>query len=137
MIIGGIPVNIYENMLTFRDSNRFSKLDGDLLETMRNYDFNVSNSNPQDRKLFYEFVKEMNVDIKQQGRKSDRDKSMIKLLKSPSIMASGVTTIFLPENSDELCIRLKLLLREKQTGIISNIVNDEISAIVDKLLEYK
>ena len=44
-------------MLTFRDSNRSFKLDGDLLKTMLKYDFNVSNCNPQDRKLIYEFGK--------------------------------------------------------------------------------
>ena len=50
----GIPVSVYDNMVTFRDSNRSFELDGDLLETMTNYDFNVSISNPQDRKLLYE-----------------------------------------------------------------------------------
>ena len=137
LINGGIPININENMLTFTYSTRSFKLDGDLFETMTNYDFNVSNSNPQDRKLFYKFRKEMNFIIRQQGRKSDRDKPMIKLLKSPAIMASGVKTIFLPENPDELCYRFKLLLQEKQAGNSSNVINDEINAIVDKLLEYK
>ena len=62
---------------------------------------------------------------------------MIKLLKSPAIMASGVTIIFLSENPNELCDRLKLLLQEKQAGNNSDIINDEIVAIVDKLFEYK
>ena len=139
LINGGIPVSIYDNMLTFRDSNRSFKFDRDLLETMTNYNFNVSNSNPKDQKLIYEFGKEMNFNIRQQGRKSDRDKSMIKLLKSPAIVASGATTIFLPENPDELCNRIKLLLQEqeKQAGNISYIINDEILAKVDRLLEYK
>ena len=61
---------------------------------------------------------------------------MIKLLKSPAIMASGVTTIFLSENPDELCDRLRLLLQEKHAGNNSDIINDEKVAIVDKLLEY-
>ena len=47
-INGNVPVSIYNIMLTFRDSNRSVKLDGDLLETMTNYDFNVGNSNPLD-----------------------------------------------------------------------------------------
>ena len=62
---------------------------------------------------------------------------MIKLLKSPAFIASRVTTIFLPKNPDELCTRIKLLLQEKQAGNNSNIINDEIIAVVDKLLEYK
>ena len=102
LINGGIPVSIHDNTLVFRDSNRSFNLDGDLLETMTNYDINVSFSNPQDRKLIYEFGKEKNFIIRKQGRKSDRDKSMLKLLKSPANMASGVTTIVLPESLDEL-----------------------------------
>ena len=137
-INGGIPVTIYSNMLTFKDTNRTFKLDGDLLETITNYDFNVDHSNQQDRKLIFEFGKEMNFDIKQKGRKSDRDESMIRLLKSSAIMASGGSkTKFLSSDPDELCDRLRLLLQEKHAGNKSDIINDEIVAIVDKLLEYK
>ena len=99
---GGIPVTLFSNMLTFRDSKKSFRLDGDLSETMKIYDFNVSLSNPKDQKLIYEFGKEMNFKIKQKGRKSDRDKSMIKLLKSPANMASGISTIFSSSNPDEL-----------------------------------
>ena len=133
----GIPVTLFSNMLIFRDSNKSFKIYGDLLETMTNYDFNVSHSNPKDQKLIYEFAKEMNLNIKQKGRKSDRDRSLIKLSKSPAIRASGVTTIFLSENPDELCNRLRLLLQEIQAGNNSDLINKEIVAIVDKLLEYK
>ena len=42
-------------MLTFRDSIRSFNLDGDLLKTMTNFDFNVHHSNSQDRKLLHEF----------------------------------------------------------------------------------
>ena len=52
-------------------------------------------------------------------------------------MASAVTTIFLSENPDELCDRLKLLLQEKYARNNSDIINDEVVAIIDKLLEYK
>ena len=60
----------------------------DLLKTMTNYKFNVDHSNPQHRKLIYEFGKEMKFHIKEKGRKSNRDESPMKLLKSPAIMAS-------------------------------------------------
>ena len=86
----GIPVTLFSNILTFRDSNKVFKLDGDLLESMTNYDFNVDHSNQQDRKLIYEFAKEMNFNIKQKRNRSDRDKSIIRILKSPAIMASGI-----------------------------------------------
>ena len=69
LINGVIPVSLYSKMLTFRDGNKPFKLDGDLLETTKLYDFFVSNSNPQDRKLNYEFGKEMKYNIKQKGRK--------------------------------------------------------------------
>ena len=80
----------------------------------------------------------MNFNIRQKGNKSDRDKSMVRLLKSPAIMASGFSkTIFLSSDADELCNRLKLLLQEKHACNNSDIINQEINAIVDKLLEYK
>ena len=60
-------------MVTFRDSNKSSKLEGDLLETMTNYHFNVRHSNPKDQKLIYAFGKEMNFNIKQKGQKSEID----------------------------------------------------------------
>ena len=61
----------------------------------------------------------MNFDTKAQGNKSTRDRTLIKLLKSPGLMvsASGVSkTIFLSSDPDELCNRLKFLLQEKHAG---------------------
>ena len=133
-----IPVTLFSNMISFRDSNKFFKLDEDQLETMTNYDFNVSHSNPKDQKLIYEFGKEMNFNNKQKGRKSDRDKSMIKLPRSPANMAFGIPYIkTLSSDPDELCNRIKLLLQEKHAGSNSDLINKEIIAIVDKLLENK
>ena len=91
LIIGGIPVSLNSNVITFRDSNKSFKLDGDLLETITKYDFNVDHSNQQDRKLIYELSKEKKYNIKTKGNKSGRDKSLKRLLKSPAIMASGVS----------------------------------------------
>ena len=45
--------------------------------------------------------------------------------------------MLLPSDPDEFCKRLKLLLQERRAGINSDIINDELFAIVDKLLEYK
>ena len=42
-------VTIFSNMLIFRDSNKSFKLVGDLLETITNYNFNVSHSDPKDQ----------------------------------------------------------------------------------------
>ena len=124
-------------MLIFRDSNKSFKLNGDLLKVITNYKFNADHSNPQDRKLIYEFTKEMNFDFKKIGRPSTRDKSVKRILDSPAIMASRVTTIFLSENPDELCNRLRVPLQEIHAGNNSDLINDEIVAILDKLLEYR
>ena len=133
-----IPITLYCNMLTFRDTGKEFELTGDLLETITNSEYNVDLASLQDKKLMCDFAKEMNFDLKAVGKKSTRDRTLIKLLKSPAIMASGVSnTKFLSSDPDELCERLKLLLQEKQAGKNSDIINDEIVAIVDKVLEYK
>ena len=137
LIHNSMPITLYNNLLTFRDTGKEFELKGDLLKMITNNSYNVDHASLADKKLMYDFAKEMHFDTKALGKKSTRDKTLIKLLKSPAIMASGVTTIFLSENPDELCDRLKLLLQEKQAGNNSDIINDEIVAIVDKLLEYK
>ena len=138
LIHGGIPVTLFSNMITFRDTNKSFRLEGDLLKLITNYKFNADHSSPQDKKLTYEFVKEMNYDTKSTGRPSTRHTSFIKILESLAILASGISkTIILSSDPNELCDRLKLLLQEKHAGNNSDIINDEIVAIVDKLLEYK
>ena len=135
-----IPITLYGNMLTFRDTNKQFELKGDLLEMITNSKFNVDLASLSDKKLMYEFAKEMHFDPKASGNKSTRDRKLIKLLNSPGLIvsASGISkTIFLSSDPDELCDRLKLLLQEKHAGNNSDIINQEIVAIVDKLLEYK
>ena len=138
LIHGKIPVTIFSNMITFRDTDKTFRLEGDLLKVITNHKFNVDHYNQQDRKIIYQFAKEMNYDIKSTGRPNTRHNSMIRLLDQPAIMASAISkTIILSSDPNELCDRLKLLLQEKHAGNNSDIINDEIVAIVDKLLEYK
>ena len=135
-----IPITLHDDLLTFRDSNKQVELKGDLLKMMTNKNYNVDLASLSDKKLMYDFAKETNFDTKAQSNKSTRDRSLIKLLKSPALMvsASGISnTTFLTSDLDELCYRLKLLLQEKHAGKNSNMINQEIVAIVDKLLEYK
>ena len=133
-----IPITLYNNMITFRDTGKEFELKGDLLQLITNKNYNVDLASLSDKKLMYAFAKEMHFDVKKIGNKSTRDRSLKKLLKSPAIMASGVSkTIFLSSDPDELCNRLKSLLQEKQAGNNSDIINQEIVAIIDKLLEYK
>ena len=134
------PITLYNNMLTFRDTGKDFELKGDLLKMITNKNYKVDLASLSDKRIMYDFAKEMNFDLKAQGNKSTRDRTLINLLKSPGLMvsASGVSkTIFLSSDPDELCDRLKLFLQEKQAGNNSDIINEEIVAIVEKLLEYK
>ena len=79
----------------------------------------------------------MNYDTESTGRPSIGHSSIIKILESPAIMAFGISkTMILSSDPNELCDRLKLVLQEKHGGNNSNLNDEEIVAIVDKLLEY-
>ena len=135
-----IPFTLNNNMFTFRDTGKEFELKGDFLKMITNKNYNVNFAGLQDKKLMYDFAKEKNFDAKALSNKSTRDRTLIKLLKSPGVMvsASGVSkTIFLSSDPDELCNRLNLLLQEKHAGKKSGKIHEEIVAIVDKLLEYK
>ena len=134
LIHGSIPVTLFSNMITFRDST----LEGDLLKLITIYKFNADHSSPQDKKLIYEFAQEMKYDTKSTGRPSTRHTSIRKILESPAIMASGISkTINLSSDPNELCDRLRLLLQEKHAGNNSNMIDEDLVAIVDKLLQYR
>ena len=126
-------------MLTFRDTGREFYIKRDLLELITKMNYNVDLAKLSDKKLMYDFAKELKFDLKAIGKKSTRVRTLIKLFKSGGSMvsASGVPkTIFLSSNSNELCDRLRLLLQKKQAGNISEISIQEIVAIVGKLIEY-
>ena len=92
----------------------------------------------QIKKIMYDIAKEINFDVKGVGRKSTRDSTLIKLFISPAIMASGISIIIiLSSDPTELCNRLGLLLQEKQAVKNSDVIGDEIVAIVHKPLENK
>ena len=82
----------------------------------------------------------MFFDVKAQGNNSARHRRHIKKLKSPGILLSTSSiskTIILPSDPREIRDRLKLIIQKKQAGNNSDIINDEIVAVIDKLLEYK
>ena len=92
-----IPIILQGNMLTFRDTSKVFKIEGDLLKMITNKNYNVDIASFSDNKLMYDFAKEMNFDIKAQGRRSTRDSTLINILKSPGLkfFVSGVSnTIF-------------------------------------------
>ena len=57
-----IPITLYNNMLTIRDTGKEFELKGDLLKMITNKNSNVDLASLQDKKLMYDFAKEMNFD---------------------------------------------------------------------------
>ena len=79
----------------------------------------------------------MHFDIRAKG-KSSRDENFIKnFFNKRVIPASGLKTTFLPENPNEIYDKLKFLVKEKQGENDSNKINQQMVAIIGKLLEYK
>ena len=80
----------------------------------------------------FEFAKEVYFDEKGLGNKVTRDKTLIRLLKSPAVMvsASGVSssTRLLSSNPKEIKDKSKSLLPEKRAGNNFTIFNEEILA---------
>ena len=50
-----------------------------------NKNYKVDLATLEDKKLMYDFAKEMNFNTKALGNKSTRDRTLIKLLKSPGL----------------------------------------------------
>ena len=135
-----IQITLHNNLLTFLDTGKVFELKGDLLKMITIKNYNVNHASLSDKNLLYDFAKEMHFDERRVGNKSTRDRTLINLLKSPGLMvsASGVSkTIILSSDANELCDRLKLLFQERHGGNNSNLIDEEIVAIVDNLLEYK
>ena len=79
-------------MLIFRDANKQFELKGDLLKMLTKNKFNVDLDSIPDKKLRYDFAREMHFDVRGGCSKYTRDKMLIKLLKSQglTISASGI-----------------------------------------------
>ena len=110
LIHNTIPITLYNNLLTFRDTGKEFELEGDFLRMIFNENYNVDVASILEKKLMYDFAKERYFDVKDTGNKSTRDFTPIRFLKSLAIMASGISAKFSLENPNELCDRLKLLL---------------------------
>ena len=90
-INNSIPITLNNNLLTFRDTNKQFELKRDLLKMITNKNYNIDLASLSDKKLMYDFAKEMHFDERRVGNKSTRDKTLIKLLNSPTIKASGIS----------------------------------------------
>ena len=123
-----ITVTLYNDSLTFCDTDENFELQGDLLKLMTNKYYNVDLVTSQDTRTMYDFAKEMYFDQEAPGKKSLRVRSLITILKSLGVVVSASSvsrshnnkilskTRFLSSDPNELCDRIKLLLQEKQTG---------------------
>ena len=54
-----IPVTLYDNLLTFRDTGKKFQLKRDLLKMITNTNYNVALASLSDKKIMYEFAKEI------------------------------------------------------------------------------
>ena len=127
-------------MLKLRDTSKEFKLKGDLLEMITRKYYNVDLAGLSDKKFIYDFATETYFDVKAQGNKFTRVRTLMKLLKIPSlrIHASGISnTMFLSSDPKKLCNRLKSILQIKRAGNNFDKSNEEIIVILDKIIEYK
>ena len=56
-----IPITLYGNTLTFRDTNKQFELKGELLEMITNSKYNVDLGSLRDEKLMYDFAKKNEI----------------------------------------------------------------------------
>ena len=89
---------------------------------MKNYYVDLASL--ADKKLVFDFAKEMKFDLKAMGIKPTRDRTLIKLLKSPGLVfllqvfqRNCSQKYLFSENPDELCGRLEILIQKKQETI--------------------
>ena len=133
-----LPNILHDNLLTFRSTGKVFELKGDRLNMITNKNYNVDLASLADKKLLHDSAKKMHYDVRGIGNESTRDRTLIKVLKAPAIMDSGISKIiFLSSDSDELCIRLKLVLQEKHAGNNLKVIDKEVFTILEKLLENK
>ena len=68
-----IPVTLYRNLLTFRDTDKKFELQGNLLKMITNKNYNVDLANLPDKKQIFDLATEMYFDEKTSGNKSTGD----------------------------------------------------------------
>ena len=76
LIHNTITVTLYKNLSTIRDTGKKYELRGDLLKMITNKNYNVDLANLVDKKIMYDFAKEMYFDEKATGNKSTRDRTL-------------------------------------------------------------
>ena len=77
LIHSTIPFTLFDNLLTFRDTGKIFELKGDLLKMITRKDYKIDLASLSDKKLMYDFAKEMIFDLKAMGKKSNREGTYI------------------------------------------------------------
>ena len=137
-------VLIKGSTITFENGNTNNLNDPDLQYFMTNtqIDKEIHNEN-----LIHSFLNDMKYNLNYGDKKSNRYyffKDLINQYKYQHIpyqlsqLGSGFNQyVFLPSDPDELVDQLKLLYFEKVGGNDNPMLNEQIIAIADKLLQYK
>ena len=94
-------------MLRFRDIIKIFELEGDLLKIIINKNYFFDLANISDKKILFDFAKEVRLDVKATGNKSTPDRTLIKILQLPANMASGILTCFKSSDPIDLCDMFK------------------------------
>ena len=90
-----IQVTLFDNLLTCRDTGKKFQLQGDPSKVITNKNYTLDLANLLDKNLMFECAEELYFDERASGFESTRNKSLIKLPKSPGILAFGISTRFL------------------------------------------
>ena len=125
-------VLIKGSTMTFQNGNTYYLNDPDLSKFITNIQIDKI---PQNTNIIYSFLNDMKYNINYGDKKSHRY-FFIKAMLQPQI-GSGLNFIFLPSDPDELVDQLKLLYFEKVGGNDNPMLNEQIIAIADKLLQYQ
>ena len=140
LIHNTIPITLYNNLLTFRETSKTFELKEDLFKKTTFKNFNVDLAGLLDKKPMYDFSEELNFDVKSMGNKSTGDRTLIKFFKLPGLLVStsgNSNLIFLSSDPKELCDKLKILIQEGKAGNKSDVIIQENFAKVDKSIENK
>ena len=119
--------------MTFENGNSYNLNDPALQCFLSNtkFDREINNKN-----IIYNFLTDMNYN-KNYGDKKSIRYYFIKNLYNQYYQQLGSGFVFLPSDPDELVDQLKLLYFEKIGGNDNPQLNEQIIAIVEKLLEYE
>ena len=63
LIKSTLLITLHDNLSRFRDTSKTFELKGDLLKMITNKNYNVDLASLQDKKLMYDFAKEMHFDV--------------------------------------------------------------------------